>query len=116
MKAFEAALGTLAAGGRCASCRPRRRALEIALRICGIGPGDEVITASMTFFAAPNMIVKVGATPVFVDVVPGTRNIDFDAVAARIGPRTKAIMPTHLPGCRATWTPCTRWPRSTSSA
>ena len=39
-------------------------ALEIALRLCGIGPGDEVLTASMTFFAAPNMIVKVGATPV----------------------------------------------------
>ncbi len=52
----------------------------------------------MTFFAAPNMIVKVGATPVFVDVVPGTRNLDLQAVAARIGPRTRAIMPTHFAG------------------
>jgi dTDP-4-amino-4,6-dideoxygalactose transaminase len=73
-------------------------ALEIALEICGIGPGDEVITPAMTFFAAPNMIMKVGATPVFVDVEPGTRNIDLAAAAARIGPRTKAIMPTHFAG------------------
>ena len=70
----------------------------------------------MTFFAAPNMIVKVGATPVFVDVEPGTRNLDLAAVAARIGPRTRAIMPTHLPGCRATWTRCTRWRPRTSCA
>ena len=73
-------------------------ALEIALRVCGIGPGDEVITPAMTFFAAPNMIVKVGATPVFVDVEPGTRNLDIAAAEARIGPRTKAIMPTHFAG------------------
>ena len=64
----------------------------------GVGPGDEVITPAMTFFAAPNMIVKVGATPVFVDVEAGTRNIDLAAVEARIGPRTKAIMPTHFAG------------------
>jgi len=73
-------------------------ALEIALQICGIGPGDEVITPAMTFYAAPNMIVKVGATPVFVDVEPGTRNLDLAAAAARIGPRTRAIMPTHFAG------------------
>ncbi|MEO8509486.1 MAG: DegT/DnrJ/EryC1/StrS family aminotransferase, partial [Betaproteobacteria bacterium] len=73
-------------------------ALEIALQVAGIGPGDEVITPSMTFFAAPNMIVKVGATPVFVDVEPGTRNLDLVATAARIGPRTRAIMPTHFGG------------------
>jgi len=72
--------------------------LEIALQLAGIGPGDEVITPAMTFFAAPNMIVKVGATPVFVDVEPGTRNLDIAATAARIGPRTKAIMPTHFGG------------------
>lgn len=98
VKAFEAALGTLAGGRPVRVLSSATGALEIALRICGIGPGDEVITASMTFFAAPNMIVKVGATPVFVDVVPGTRNLDFDAVAARIGPRTRAIMPTHMSG------------------
>jgi dTDP-4-amino-4,6-dideoxygalactose transaminase len=98
VKAFEAALGVLAGGRPVRVVSSATGALEIALRACGIGPGDEVLTASMTFFAAPNMIVKVGATPVFVDVVPGTRNIDLAAAEARIGPRTKAIMPTHFAG------------------
>jgi dTDP-4-amino-4,6-dideoxygalactose transaminase len=98
VKAFEAALGELAGGRPVRVVSSATGALELALRVCGIGPGDEVLTASMTFFAAPNMIVKVGATPVFVDVVPGTRNIDLDAAQARIGPRTKAIMPTHFAG------------------
>lgn len=96
--AFEKALSGLAGGRPVRTLSSATGALELALRVCGIGPGDEVITASMTFFAAPNMIVKVGATPVFVDVVPGTRNLDLDAVASRIGPRTKAIMPTHFAG------------------
>lgn len=73
-------------------------ALEVALQLCGIGPGDEVITPSQTFFAAPNMIAKVGATPVFVDVDLFSRNLDFDAVERAITPRTKAIMPTHFAG------------------
>jgi len=98
VKAFESALGELAGGRPVRVVSSATGALEIALRICGIGPGDEVLTASMTFFAAPNMIVKVGAVPVFVDVLPGTRNIDLEAAEARIGPRTKAIMPTHFGG------------------
>src|SRR4051794_27898762 len=98
VKAFENALSDLAEGRQVRVLSSATGALELALRICGIGAGDEVITASMTFFAAPNMIVRVGATPVFVDVLPGTRNIDLDAAAARIGPRTKAIMPTHFGG------------------
>ncbi|MFO1313464.1 MAG: DegT/DnrJ/EryC1/StrS aminotransferase family protein [Burkholderiales bacterium] len=98
VKAFEAGLSELAGGRPVRVLSSATGALEIALRVCGIGPGDEVLTAAMTFFAAPNMIVKVGATPVFVDVVPGTRNIDLDAAEARVGPRTKAIMPTHFAG------------------
>ena len=73
-------------------------ALEVALQLAGIGPGDEVITPAQSFFTAPNMIVKVGATPVFVDCDLVTRNIDLAAVEAAITPRTKAIMPTHWPG------------------
>ncbi|MFO1397098.1 MAG: DegT/DnrJ/EryC1/StrS aminotransferase family protein [Burkholderiales bacterium] len=96
--AFEAALSQLALGRPVRVMSSATAALEIALRIAGIGPGDEVITAAMTFFAAPNMIVKVGATPVFVDVEPTTRNLDLAAAEARIGPRTKAIMPTHFAG------------------
>jgi dTDP-4-amino-4,6-dideoxygalactose transaminase len=98
LKAFEAALSEYV-GGRPVRCvSSATAALELALKVCGIGPGDEVITPAMTFFAAPNMIVKVGATPVFVDVEPGTRNLDLAAVAARIGPRTRAILPTHFAG------------------
>jgi dTDP-4-amino-4,6-dideoxygalactose transaminase len=98
LKAFEAALGEHV-GGRFVRCvSSATAALEMALQVCGIGPGDEVITPAMTFFAAPNMIVKVGATPVFVDVEPGTRNLDLAQAEARIGPRTRAIMPTHFAG------------------
>lgn len=98
LKAFEAALAEYV-GGRFVRCvSSATAALELALQVCGIGPGDEVITPAMTFFAAPNMIVKVGATPIFVDVEPGTRNIDLAQVEMRIGPRTKAIMPTHFGG------------------
>ncbi len=96
--AFEAALSALAGERPVRVMSSATAAIEIALRIAGIGPGDEVITAAMTFFAAPNMIVKVGATPVFVDVEPTTRNLDLAAAEARIGPRTKAIMPTHFGG------------------
>ena len=73
-------------------------AVEVALQLAGIGPGDEVITSAQSFFTVLNMIVKVGATPVFVDCDLVTRNIDLAAVEAAITPRTKAIMPTHWPG------------------
>jgi dTDP-4-amino-4,6-dideoxygalactose transaminase len=98
VKAFESALSAHAGGRPVRVVSSATAALEIALQLCGIGPGDEVITPAMTFFAAPNMIVKVGATPVFVDVEPGTRNLDLAAAEARIGPRTRAIMPTHFAG------------------
>src|SRR5450432_2063788 len=98
LKAFEAALSAYVGGRHVRCVSSATAALELALKVCGIGPGDEVITPAMTFFAAPNMIVRVGATPVFVDVEPGTRNLDLAAVAARIGPRTRAIVPTHFAG------------------
>ncbi len=73
-------------------------AVEVALQLADIGPGDEVITCAQSFFTVLNMIVKVGATPVFVDCDLVTRNLDLDAVEAAITPRTRAIMPTHWPG------------------
>ena len=73
-------------------------ALEIALRIAGVGPGDEVITSAMSFFASVNMIDRVGARPIFVDCDLVSRNIDLDQVERAIGPRTKAILPTHFAG------------------
>ena len=73
-------------------------AIEVALQLCGVGPGDEVITGAQSFFTVLNMIVKVGASPVFVDCDLVTRNIDLAQVEAAITPRTKAIIPTHFPG------------------
>src|SRR5450631_4191291 len=73
-------------------------AIGVALQLCGIGPGDEVIVGAQSFFTVLNMIVKVGAKPVFVDCDLVTRNIDLVQVEAAITPVTRAIIPTHYPG------------------
>ena len=86
-------------GGRIAkSFTSATGALEVALEICGIGPGDEVITPAMSFAATPNVIMRVGAKPVFVDVDIATRNIDLDQVEKAITSKTCAIMPVHFAG------------------
>lgn len=72
--------------------------MEIALRIAGIGAGDEVITTPISWVATANVILEVGATPVFADIDPLTRNLDLDKVAAAITPRTRAIIPVYLAG------------------
>jgi len=72
--------------------------MEIALRIAGIGAGDEVITTPISWVATANVIIEVGATPVFADIDPVTRNIDLDNVEAAITKRTKAIIPVYLAG------------------
>ena len=72
--------------------------MEIALRIAGIGAGDEVITSPISWVATANVILEVGATPVFADIDPVTRNIDLDKLEAAITPRTKAIIPVYLAG------------------
>jgi dTDP-4-amino-4,6-dideoxygalactose transaminase len=73
-------------------------ALHLSLLALEIGPGDEVITTPITWPATANVIVHAGATPVFVDVRDSDLNIDADAVAAAVTPRTKAVMPVHLAG------------------
>jgi dTDP-4-amino-4,6-dideoxygalactose transaminase len=73
-------------------------AILIALMALGIGPGDEVLCPSFTFFATAGCITRVGATPVFVDSCPVCFNLDLSDAARRITPRTKAILPVHLFG------------------
>ena len=80
-------------------------ALFAALRACGVGPGDEVIAPSHTFFATVEAIVHAGATPVLADVEPDTLTLDPGAVADLIGERTKAIVPVHLYGQAADMDP-----------
>jgi dTDP-4-amino-4,6-dideoxygalactose transaminase len=73
-------------------------ALEIALAVAGLGPGDEVILPSFTFVSTANAVIKAGARPVFADIDPITLGLDPQDVARRVTPRTRAIMPMHYAG------------------
>jgi len=95
---FEAKLSAYFGGRPVRTFNSGTCTMEIALRIAGIGPGDEVITSPISWVATANVILEVGATPVFADVDPVTRNIDLDKVEAAITPRTKAIIPVYLAG------------------
>ena len=72
--------------------------LHLAVRLAGVGPGDEVITSPFSFVASANCALYEGATPVFADIDPVTFNIDPAAVEAAITPRTRAIVPVHVFG------------------
>ena len=80
------------------SCASGTDALHLALAAAGIGPGDEVITPSFTFIATAEAIRYVGATPVFVDILPKTLNIDPKSMAMAITDKTRALLPVHLFG------------------
>ena len=95
---FEAALSTYF-GDRPVRCFANGTAtMKIALQVAGIGAGDEVITTPISWVATSNVVLSVGAKPVFVDIDPVTRNIDLHKVVAAITPKTRAIMPVYLAG------------------
>ena len=98
MQAFEAQLSALLAGRPVRAFANGTSTMEVALRVANLGAGDEVITTALTWVATANVIVAVGARPVFVDVDPVTRNISLDAVEAAITARTRAIIPVYLAG------------------
>lgn len=97
-KAFEAALSAYFGGRPVRVTNSGTATLELGLALCDIGPGDEVITSSLSWAATANVIVRIGATPVFVDIDPVTRNLDPARIEAAISPRTRAIMPVDLAG------------------
>jgi dTDP-4-amino-4,6-dideoxygalactose transaminase len=80
------------------ACGSGTDALSLALHCLEIGPGDEVILPTFTFFATAGSVCRTGACPVFVDIDPVTYNLDPVAVEKKITPRTRAIMPVHLFG------------------
>ncbi len=98
VKEFEAALSDYFGGRPVRTLNSATAALEVALQLCGIGPGDEVITTPLSWVATANVVLHVGATPVFVDVDPLTRNIDLELIEQAVTPRTKAIIPVDLAG------------------
>jgi UDP-2-acetamido-2-deoxy-ribo-hexuluronate aminotransferase len=95
---LERSLAAFTGSRHCVTVASGTEALLIALMALGIGPGDEVITSPFTFAATGEVIVLVGAKPVFVDVEPDTCNLDVRQLESAITPRTKAIMPVSLYG------------------
>jgi dTDP-4-amino-4,6-dideoxygalactose transaminase len=95
---FEAAFARRHAAKHCIAVANGTTSLEAALRVLGVGPGDEVIVPPYTFIATANAVRLVGATPVFVDIEPDTYNLDVEQVEKGISKRTKAIIPVHFAG------------------
>ena len=95
---LERAVATHTQADNAVGCASGSDALLLALMALGIGPGDEVIVPSFTFFATVSCVTRLGATPVFVDIRGDTFNMDVDAMEAALTSRTRAVIPVHLFG------------------
>jgi dTDP-4-amino-4,6-dideoxygalactose transaminase len=104
VQAFEQEYASYLGADHCVGVGDGTMALHLALRACGIGPGDEVITVSNTFFATVEAIVLAGATPVFVDVDETTFTMNLADAERAITLRTRALLPVHLYGRMADMT------------
>jgi dTDP-4-amino-4,6-dideoxygalactose transaminase len=98
VREFEAQLSALFGGRPVRAMSSATGAMEIALSLAKVGPGDEVITTPMSWVATGNVVVRAGARPVFVDCDARTRNIDLGRIEAAITPRTRALLPVDLAG------------------
>jgi perosamine synthetase len=101
VREFEAAFAERVGAAEAVATSNCTTALQLALHVSGVGPGDEVIVPSMSFIATANSVWQCGATPVFADVDPRTFNLDPEAAERAITSRTKAIMPVHQLGLPA---------------
>ena len=101
VQAFEAAFAERVGAPDAVATTNCTSALQLALYVSGVGPGDEVIVPSMSFIATANAVWQCGATPVFADVDPRTYNLDPGSAERAVTSRTKAIMPVHQLGLPA---------------
>lgn len=98
VEAFEEEAARYLGGGHAIGISSGTDALIVALMAAGVGPGDEVICPSFTFFATAGSIARIGAVPVFVDSEEASFNLDLDGADELVTERTKAVMPVHLFG------------------
>ena len=103
VRAFEEGVAALFGKRRGVMCNSGSSALYLAVELLGLQPGDEVITAAVTFSTDVAPLVRAGLVPVFVDVEPDTYNVDVDAIEAMIGPRTRAVLVPNLIGNVPDW-------------